>query len=52
MVDGERAGHLRGTAAAHRPLPGIAATAAFLASDHAGGITGTFVNVTGGMFPG
>ncbi len=34
------------------PSPGIAATAAFLASDHAGGITGTFVNVTGGMFPG
>ncbi|MEU9211713.1 SDR family oxidoreductase [Streptomyces sp. NPDC048415] len=33
-------------------LPEIAATAAFLASDHAGGITGTFVNVTGGMFPG
>jgi len=33
-------------------LPEIAATAAFLASDQAGGITGTFVNVTGGMFPG
>ncbi|MEU1440183.1 SDR family NAD(P)-dependent oxidoreductase [Streptomyces mirabilis] len=33
-------------------LPEIAATAAFLASDHASGITGTFVNVTGGMFPG
>ncbi|MFF4348608.1 SDR family NAD(P)-dependent oxidoreductase [Streptomyces sp. NPDC001530] len=33
-------------------LPEIAATAAFLASDHAGGITGTFVNVTGGMIPG
>ncbi|WP_371671514.1 SDR family oxidoreductase [Streptomyces sp. NBC_00289] len=30
----------------------IAATAVFLASEHAGGITGTFVNVTGGMFPG
>ncbi|MFD4522513.1 SDR family NAD(P)-dependent oxidoreductase [Streptomyces sp. NPDC058470] len=33
-------------------LPEIAATATFLASDHAGGITGTFVNVTGGIFPG
>ncbi|MFC9845195.1 SDR family NAD(P)-dependent oxidoreductase [Streptomyces sp. NPDC060223] len=33
-------------------LAEIAATAAFLASDHAGGITGTFVNVTGGIFPG
>ncbi|NGO15200.1 SDR family oxidoreductase [Streptomyces sp. HC44] len=33
-------------------LPEICATAAFLASDHAGGITGTLVNVTGGMFPG
>jgi NAD(P)-dependent dehydrogenase (short-subunit alcohol dehydrogenase family) len=33
-------------------LAEIAATAVFLASDHAGGITGTFVNVTGGMFPG
>ncbi|MGW4797608.1 SDR family NAD(P)-dependent oxidoreductase [Nonomuraea sp. NPDC004297] len=28
----------------------IAETAAFLASDRAGGLTGTFVNVTGGMF--
>ncbi|WP_330304610.1 MULTISPECIES: SDR family oxidoreductase [unclassified Streptomyces] len=32
-------------------LAEVAATAAFLASDHAGGITGTFVNVTGGMVP-
>ncbi|MFG3584462.1 SDR family NAD(P)-dependent oxidoreductase [Streptomyces sp. NPDC047990] len=32
-------------------LAEIAATAAFLASDRAGGITGTFVNVTGGMVP-
>jgi NAD(P)-dependent dehydrogenase (short-subunit alcohol dehydrogenase family) len=32
-------------------LAEIAATAAFLASDLAGGITGTFVNVTGGMVP-
>jgi len=30
-------------------LAEIAATAVFLASDHAAGITGTFVNVTGGM---
>ncbi|MCH5676500.1 SDR family NAD(P)-dependent oxidoreductase [Streptomyces gilvus] len=30
-------------------LAEITATAAFLASDHAAGITGTFVNVTGGM---
>ena len=29
----------------------VAATAAFLASDRAGAITGTFVNVTSGMFP-
>ena len=29
----------------------VAATAAFLASDQAGAITGTFVNVTSGMFP-
>jgi NAD(P)-dependent dehydrogenase (short-subunit alcohol dehydrogenase family) len=29
----------------------VAETAAFLASDRAVGITGTFVNVTGGMFP-
>lgn len=28
----------------------VAAVATFLASDRAGGITGTFVNVTGGMF--
>lgn len=32
-------------------LAEIAATAAFLASDHAGAITGTFVNATSGMFP-
>jgi NAD(P)-dependent dehydrogenase (short-subunit alcohol dehydrogenase family) len=30
-------------------LADVAATAVFLASDHAAGITGTFVNVTGGM---
>jgi NAD(P)-dependent dehydrogenase (short-subunit alcohol dehydrogenase family) len=30
-------------------LAEVAATAVFLASDHAAGITGTFVNVTGGM---
>ncbi|HVV07800.1 SDR family NAD(P)-dependent oxidoreductase [Amycolatopsis sp.] len=33
-------------------LAEVAATAAFLASDAAGAITGTFVNVTSGMFPG
>ncbi|MDF3297554.1 SDR family NAD(P)-dependent oxidoreductase [Streptomyces tropicalis] len=32
-------------------LAEIAATAVFLASDRAAGITGTFVNVTGGMVP-
>jgi NAD(P)-dependent dehydrogenase (short-subunit alcohol dehydrogenase family) len=32
-------------------LAEVAATAVFLASDHAAGITGTFVNVTGGMVP-
>jgi NAD(P)-dependent dehydrogenase (short-subunit alcohol dehydrogenase family) len=32
-------------------LAEVAATAAFLASDGAGAITGTFVNVTGGIFP-
>ncbi|GHF33003.1 3-oxoacyl-ACP reductase [Amycolatopsis bartoniae] len=32
-------------------LEQVAATAAFLASDAAGAITGTFVNVTSGMFP-
>ncbi len=32
-------------------LDEVAATAAFLASDKAGAITGTFVNVTSGMFP-
>ncbi|MGB3439958.1 MAG: SDR family oxidoreductase [Actinophytocola sp.] len=31
-------------------LAEVAETVAFLASDHARGITGTFVNVTGGMF--
>ncbi|WP_458243795.1 SDR family NAD(P)-dependent oxidoreductase [Streptomyces sp. MAI_2237] len=30
-------------------LAEVAATAVFLASDHAAGLTGTFVNVTGGM---
>ncbi|HEX2418191.1 MAG TPA: SDR family oxidoreductase, partial [Micromonosporaceae bacterium] len=29
----------------------VAAAAVFLASDRSAGITGTFVNVTGGMFP-
>jgi NAD(P)-dependent dehydrogenase (short-subunit alcohol dehydrogenase family) len=32
-------------------LAEVAATATFLASDRAGAITGTFVNVTSGMFP-
>lgn len=32
-------------------LSEVAATAAFLASDRAGAITGTFVNVTSGIFP-
>jgi NAD(P)-dependent dehydrogenase (short-subunit alcohol dehydrogenase family) len=32
-------------------LAEVAATAAFLASERAGAITGTFVNVTAGMFP-
>ncbi len=32
-------------------LAEVAATATFLASDKAGAITGTFVNVTSGMFP-
>lgn len=32
-------------------LADVAAVAAFLASDHAAAITGTFVNVTSGMFP-
>jgi enoyl-[acyl-carrier-protein] reductase (NADH) len=31
-------------------LEEVAATAAFLASEKAGAITGTFVNVTSGMF--
>lgn len=45
--------HLAGMRMTRRnpTLAEIAATAAFLASDHAGGITGTFVNVTGGMVP-
>jgi hypothetical protein len=30
-------------------LAEVAATAVLLASDHAGGTTGTFVNATGGM---
>ncbi|MFD0685203.1 SDR family NAD(P)-dependent oxidoreductase [Actinomadura fibrosa] len=33
-------------------LAQVAATAAFLASDHAAAITGTFVNTSSGMFPG
>ncbi|MEU2713564.1 SDR family oxidoreductase [Streptomyces sp. NPDC007205] len=33
-------------------LAEITATAVFLASDGAAGITGTFIDVTGGMFPG
>ncbi len=32
-------------------LAQVAATAAFLASDRAGAITGTFINVTSGIFP-
>ena len=32
-------------------LAEVAATAEFLASDGAGAITGTFVNVTSGTFP-
>ena len=32
-------------------LEEVAATAAFLASERAGAITDTFVNVTSGMFP-
>src|SRR3712207_3624975 len=32
-------------------LAEVAATAAFLASEKAGAITGTFVNATSGMFP-
>jgi enoyl-[acyl-carrier-protein] reductase (NADH) len=35
----------------HIELAEVAATAAFLASDRASAITGTFVNVTSGMFP-
>ncbi|WP_097257454.1 SDR family NAD(P)-dependent oxidoreductase [Streptomyces sp. Ag109_G2-15] len=46
--------HLAGMRMTRRnpTLAEIAATAVFLACDHAAGITGTFVNVTGGMFPG
>ncbi|GHD99001.1 SDR family NAD(P)-dependent oxidoreductase [Streptomyces alanosinicus] len=46
--------HLAGLRMTRRnpTLAEITATAVFLASDHAAGITGTFVNVTGGMFPG
>ena len=42
---------LAGMRMTHRnpTLAEVAATAVFLASDHAAGITGTFVNVTGGM---
>lgn len=36
-------------AAVNPILAEIAETAVFLASDHVGGITGTFVNATGGM---
>lgn len=37
----------------HAPrLSQVAETAAFLASDRAGGITGTIVNVTCGLVPG
>ncbi|MET9785478.1 SDR family NAD(P)-dependent oxidoreductase [Streptomyces canus] len=43
--------HLAGMRMTRRnpTLAEVAATAVFLASDHAGGITGTFVNATGGM---
>ena len=43
--------HLAGMRLTRRnpTLAEVAATAVFLASDHAGGITGTFVNATGGM---
>ncbi|MEU9476593.1 SDR family oxidoreductase [Streptomyces sp. NPDC048191] len=46
--------HLAGLRMTRRnpTLAEITATAVFLASDHAAGITGTFVNVTAGMFPG
>ncbi|MGW1809817.1 SDR family NAD(P)-dependent oxidoreductase [Streptomyces sp. NPDC002078] len=46
--------HLAGLRMTRRnpTLAEITATAVFLASDRAAGITGTFVNVTGGMFPG
>jgi len=45
--------HLEGMRMTRRSptLAQVAATAAFLASDHAGAITGTFVNVTSGTFP-
>lgn len=44
--------HLAGLRLTRRnpSLAEVAATAVFLASDHAAGITGTFVNATGGMF--
>lgn len=46
--------HLAGLRLTRRnpTLAEVAATAVFLASDHAAGITGTFVNATGGMFQG
>ncbi|MGW0764206.1 SDR family NAD(P)-dependent oxidoreductase [Streptomyces sp. NPDC002676] len=46
--------HLAGMRMTRRnpTLAEVTATAVFLASDHAAGITGTFVNVTGGMFAG
>ncbi|MGW7405745.1 SDR family NAD(P)-dependent oxidoreductase [Streptomyces sp. NPDC054833] len=45
--------HLAGLRMTRRnpTLAEITATAVFLASDHAAGLTGTFVNVTGGMVP-
>jgi NAD(P)-dependent dehydrogenase (short-subunit alcohol dehydrogenase family) len=45
--------HLAGMRMTRRnpTLAEITATAVFLASDHAAGLTGTFVNVTGGMVP-
>jgi NAD(P)-dependent dehydrogenase (short-subunit alcohol dehydrogenase family) len=46
----ERLDQMRMTRRSPR-LSEVAATAAFLASDKAGAITGTFVNVTSGIFP-
>jgi enoyl-[acyl-carrier-protein] reductase (NADH) len=45
--------HLAGMRTTRRnpTLAEVAATAVLLASDHAAGITGTFVDVTGGMVP-